>query len=101
MNTQLKIESYTRAVPQGSWRWQKRGASSLVVWPAIMPMPHLNSHVIREFARREGAIGALSGRNVIEPHTRADAEALAKRLRTELVPGIGGEFGPWLTVTKC
>lgn len=93
---QLQIVTYTRARKQGSWRYQKRGVSSLVARPIGSPL-ELHRKDNLEGSRREGALGARSGGNVIRTYTRADAEVFARSIGRKLMPVFGGEFGPWLT----
>jgi hypothetical protein len=98
---QYIIKEYIRQVPQGSWLWQNRGASSLVAYPAILgAMPHLNSKQIKEFRRQYGALGVTpKSKYYLFSHDRKDAEEFARDLNAELMPLYGGDRGPWLTKT--
>ena len=98
MKTQMIVMRYRRQIPQGAWKYQQRGCESLVAWPAsIDQMPDIRSACVRESSRREGALFAHTGKNVIRAFGRRDAE----RDFGPLIQGIGGDCGPWLTFTPC
>jgi hypothetical protein len=93
-----RIERRLVAIPQASWKWQKRGAEKLYAVPTLMESYHpLNKGVIK-LRERTGAMGVTErSKNYIWPFSRANAERAAHMIGCELIPHIGGESGPWFT----
>lgn len=96
--TQYYIYPYRRAVNQGCWRWQRRGKETLIAWPAIWgsDIPDVRRKGVIKLSERTGALGVtVKSSYFIWPFTRDEVE---HNFGVKLMPYIGDEVGPWLTV---